>query len=166
MDHPSYKSMTNDLLSMLDAYQGRHTGYAFFLFNSHLNHFLYTLYQNFADNRSSNILTTNTKHKEHLVKAIDYITNNYKSPISLKEIASHLSINPEYFCRIFKKNMGFTFLEYLNQIRLVHIYEDLTATDDSITDILGRHGFSNYKVFSRMFKESYGCKPSDICKQL
>lgn len=30
----------------------------------------------------------------------------------------------------------------------------------TVTDILSRHGFTNYKLFRRMFRETYGCTPS------
>ena len=86
-------------------------------------------------------------------------------PLSLSDISDRFALNPEYFCRFFKKNMGFTFLEYVNMVRLSHIYSDLMQTGDSITQIMERHGFINYKVFNRMFKEVYGCLPSKFRHQ-
>jgi len=71
-----------------------------------------------------------------------------------------VALNPEYFCRFFKKNMGMTFLEFVNQVRFSHICEDILRTDTSITELLVRHGFTNYKLFRRMFYEKYGCTPS------
>ena len=60
-------------------------------------------------------------------------------------------MQPGYFCRFFKKCMGVTFLEYQNELRLSYIYRDLITTEDSVRDILERHGFTNYKLFRRMF---------------
>ncbi len=58
--------------------------------------------------------------------------------------------------------MGVTFLEYVNQVRINHIHEELLATEDSITDILEHNGFTNYKVFSRMFKAQFGMTPREL----
>ena len=53
-----------------------------------------------------------------------------------------------------------TFLEYVNSIRLSHIHQDLLNTNYSISELLERHGFTNYKLFSKMFRDTYGCSPS------
>jgi len=160
-----FKTMQDQLLTMHKIYSKKEDGYPF-LFNSALNTFLYELYANFTTSKSDTTLAASDKQREHLKKAIDYMSANYKEAISLQEIASHLALNQEYFCRMFKKNIGTTFLHYLNQIRLTHIYSDLLNTRDSITNLQERHGFTNYKVFNRMFKETYGCTPSQVRKNL
>ena len=58
-----------------------------------------------------------------------------------------------------------TFLEFVNQVRFSHICEDIIRTDTSITDLLDRHGFTNYKLFRRLFHEKYGCTPSEKRKE-
>ena len=50
----------------------------------------------------------------------------------------------------------------LGHVRLTHIYHDICSTDDPVMEILNRHGFTNYKLFSRMFKEMYGDTPREI----
>lgn len=154
-----YNLMISHLLTMLSLFKKKEKGYTF-LFNSHLQLFLHQLYSFFSEKTDLTPLNSKNKHRIHLQKAIDYIQLHYTEAISLSEISNHLALNPEYFCRMFKKNMGFTFLEYVNQTRLTYIYEDLMNTTDSITRIRERHGFTNYKVFNRMFKASYGCTPS------
>ena len=52
-----------------------------------------------------------------------------------------------------------TFLEYVNSVRLQHFYEDLLNTDYTVTELLTRNGFTNYKLFLRLFKQTYGCTP-------
>jgi AraC-like DNA-binding protein len=96
---------------------------------------------------------------------IDYVKEHYAEPITLKNAAALVSLNQEYFCRFFKKNMGTTFLDYLNEERMSHIYRDVIDTNNSITQILDTHGFTNYKLFIRMFREKYGCTPIKKRKQ-
>ena len=52
--------------------------------------------------------------------------------------------------------MGVTFLEYQNEYRLSFIYKDLINTKAPVHVILERHGFTNYKLFRRMFQEHFG----------
>ena len=61
--------------------------------------------------------------------------------------------------------MGITFLEYQNEYRLSFIYRDLITTRDPVQVILERHGFTNYKLFRRMFLEHFGNTPNQIRKQ-
>ena len=98
--------------------------------------------------------------RSRLIAITDYVNAHYSEPISLQDAAAVVALNPEYFCRFFKKNMGITFLEYVSQVRFSHVCQDILHSGQSVTDILARHGFSNYKLFRRMFRETYGCTPS------
>lgn len=161
LENTNYIAMGNSINNLFRIYKEKKHGYQF-LFNSILQQFLYELYTSFTIKNTHIPVGSTEKNRHHLQKAIEYMSLHYNEHISLSEISKELALNSEYFCRMFKKNIGFTFLEYLNQIRLTYIYEDLMTTNDSILDIQERHGFSNYKVFNRMFKESYGNTPSKV----
>lgn len=160
-DNSVFHKMVQHLLTMKMLHEQREDGYHF-LFNSNLNLFLHTLYTNYASRQNLQEENRTAKHLMRLKEIIDYVEQNYSEPLNLKEVASLVALNPEYFCRSFKKYTGFTFMEYVNLVRLTHIHSDLLDTDDSITVIQERHGFTNYKVFNRMFKEAYGCTPSKL----
>lgn len=102
---------------------------------------------------------------ERLEEMIEYIELHHKEPVSLEEIASHFYLSREYFSRFFRKNMGVTFSRYLNQVRLMHIYQEICNTDTGILELADRHGFTNYKLFNKMFHEVYGCTPREIRKK-
>lgn len=159
-EDPAFKKMIQCLIAMRIHYEQGNDGYQF-LFASNLNLFLHTLYSNYTIQQNTEINRA-AKYLPRFRKIIDYVELNYREPISLKEAASLTALNPEYFCRSFKKFVGFTFTEYVNMVRLTHIHRDILNTDDTITVIQERHGFTNYKVFSRMFKEAYGCTPSKL----
>ena len=93
---------------------------------------------------------------------ITYVEEHFREPISLQDIAGHLSLGREYFCRFFKKNMGMSFLRYLNEVRISHVYQDLEQTDAPIAEIAEKNGFLNQKLFNRTFREVYGCTPSAV----
>jgi len=69
------------------------------------------------------------------------------------------ALQPEYFCRFFKENMGTTYLQYLNDYRLSCLYRDLVATDLSIRELEERHGFTNDKLFHKLFRERFHTTP-------
>ena len=97
---------------------------------------------------------------------ITYVEEHFREPISLQDIAGHLGLGREYFCRFFKKNMGMSFLRYLNEVRISHVYRDLEQTDAPIAEIAEKNGFHNQKLFNRTFREVYGCTPSAVRRKL
>lgn len=103
---------------------------------------------------------------ERLGEMIEYIERHHTEPISLEQIASHFYLSREYFSRFFKQNMGVTFSRYVNQVRLMHIYQDICNTSDGILELAEKHGFTNYKLFSKMFQETYGCTPREVRRRL
>jgi len=98
---------------------------------------------------------------ERLEQICDYVEHNYKEEITLQDAADELGLNREYFCRFFAQNMSISFVKYVNQVRINHIYQDILHTEDSIQEIMERHGFFNQKLFYRTFKERYGCTPRE-----
>lgn len=133
-------------------------------FNSLLFELMFQLLQNFSLNVFQTISKQQTKDLERLNTVLDYITQNYRRLIPLNEIAGIACLQSGYFCRFFKKNMGITFLEYQNELRLSHIYQDIILTNDNIYEILERHGFINYKLFRRMFSQHFNATPTEIRK--
>lgn len=103
---------------------------------------------------------------ERIRKVIQYVESHYTEPVSLEDAAGLLGIGKEYFCRFFKKNMGISFLRYVNQVRASHIYQDLIHTDLAIAEIMEKNGFTNQKLSNRTFKELYGRTPSKIRKSI
>lgn len=100
--------------------------------------------------------------RQRLRDIITYVGEHFQEPISLQDGADLLGLNKEYFCRFFKKHMGLSFLNYINEIRVTHIYQEIQNTDASITEIMEANGFTNQKLFNKTFKEIYGCTPSAV----
>lgn len=135
-------------------------------FNSLLFEILFQLYHNFSVKIFEANLNHRAKDLNRLNLVLDYTNRNYDRPVSIDEIARVACLDSGYFCRFFKKHMGLTFLEYQNEVRLSHIYQDLITTQDTLQSILERHGFTNYKLFRRVFSEHFHATPSQVRKQL
>lgn len=131
-----------------------------------LFHMLSVLYQNnyFLSNKS---LPAQNEHQiENLKKVLSYIKENYSSPIKIEELASLVNLNPQYFCRYFKENIGKTATEYINEIRIEKAAEALAETKDKVITIAQDAGFDNIGYFIRRFKKEKGITPSEYRKNL
>ncbi|MBD5476634.1 MAG: AraC family transcriptional regulator [Lachnospiraceae bacterium] len=133
-------------------------------FNSLVFELLYQLYHNFSVPIPDTDLRKYQKHFDRLKLVMDYMNSHYNRPLSLDEISGVACFQKEYFCHFFKKNMGKTYLEYLNEIRLSHVYEDLISTDLPLKTILEKNGFTNYKLFRQLFYENFHTTPSEYRK--
>lgn len=120
------------------------------------------LVENFSQPVTKSVSETKLGNMERLEQICDYVEHHYREEIMLQDAAGELGLNKEYFCRFFKQNTGTSFIKYVNQVRLSYIYQDLLHTQESVQDIIERHGFYNQKLFYRMFKERYHCTPREL----
>ena len=79
--------------------------------------------------------------------------------IDAADIAAAAGYSPNYLSRKFRKSVGTGIHEYLVFIRLQCAALELMATDDSITEIAFRCGFSDSNYFKDAFKKKYGVTP-------
>ena len=89
--------------------------------------------------------------------------NNRLSEENIQRIVSAVAArkDKEYFCRLFKKNMGVSYLQYVYQVRTTAVCRELESSEDPIGEIAERHGFRDPKMLNQYFKEIYGCTPSE-----
>lgn len=153
------------LLAMKKLNDEKENGYIL-KFNSMLFEVLYLLYTDFSEKVMDTQLKKQQKNIEKMDRILQYITQNYKHAISLKEISDVVYFRSDYFCRFFKKYMGVTFLEYQNELRLSYIYQDIINTNKPIYEILEQHGFVNYQLFRRMFNRRFGTTPLKVRKNM
>lgn len=92
---------------------------------------------------------------------LEYTQLHHGEDLSLDGAAKAMGLNKEYFCRLFKKNMGVSFLQYLYQVRTTAVCRELETSEDPIGEIAQRHGFRDPKMLGQHFKEIYGCTPSE-----
>ena len=94
-------------------------------------------------------------------KAIDYIRANYMYRLTLPETAGHCAVSPEHLSRVFKRETGFGFNEYLNLYRLKKAESILKSGHvGSISQVASLCGFSDSNYFSNAYKKMYGITPS------
>ena len=102
------------------------------------------------------------QHEEQslMFSVLDYIEHHYQNG-TLAEI-SELSHLPTYqVSRILKKRTGKNFKEFLQLRRLQQAAYLLQNTTLSIDKIIVHIGYENSSYFYRVFREKYGCSPSE-----
>lgn len=92
---------------------------------------------------------------------LEYIQLHHGEELPLDEAVEFMGLNKEYFCRLFKKNMGVSYLQYVYQVRATAVCRELETTEDPIGEIAERHGFRDPKMLNQYFREIYGCTPSE-----
>ncbi|HBR34223.1 MAG TPA: hypothetical protein DD734_06290 [Firmicutes bacterium] len=96
-----------------------------------------------------------------LMLAIDYIERNYQKDLSLEDVSSFIQISPFYLSKIFKKEVGVNFIDYLTKIRLQKAKEFLADPRLNIKDICYQVGYKDPNYFTRVFKKNTGLTPTE-----
>ncbi len=109
---------------------------------------------------TKNMLTSIYSGRSQIVtKALQFINKNYKEKISLKDIETNLHVNSSYFSTLFKQEMGITFTDYLNSLKIEHACQLLSGTNLSIIDVSLSTGFDDQSYFTKVFKKAKGMTP-------
>ena len=93
--------------------------------------------------------------------AIAYLHQHYPEKISLGMVARAVSFNPEYFSRLFTKEVGMNFSVFLNNLRMRQAVELLEHSDRKVYEIAEEVGYSSLSYFSTVFKKSFGQTPAE-----
>lgn len=83
---------------------------------------------------------------------LSYITDHYHEKLYVQDLASQVNMNEQYFCRFFKRSIGKTPIDYINDYRLNKVIRLLETGDAQITEICLECGFNNMGDFSATFQ--------------
>ena len=110
---------------------------------------------------SSYIPEQSKKIENRIGRVCKYIQENYKNGITLKELADIASMNPAAFSRFFKKNIGKSPINYLNEVRINMACTKLLNSKDPAYEIAIDTGFNSITHFNKLFKRYKGLSPLD-----
>ena len=74
-------------------------------------------------------------------------------------MAGSIHINESYLSKLFKKELGVGFTDYLNSLRIQKSVELLSQPDMNLLEIAGRVGFDDQSYFTKVFKKITGKTP-------
>jgi len=95
-----------------------------------------------------------------IIKAKKYISENFREDISLSQVAKAVNLNPSYFSRLFSDEVGTSFTNYLNTLRIEYSKDLIAYTDESIQDIAYKVGYNSAYYFIKKFKRVTSMTPT------
>lgn len=93
----------------------------------------------------------------------DYLDENFKSRISLDDLAGSFYLNKYYLMKLFKDRYGMTINAYLNQARVTWVKQQLRFTDKTV-EMLATELQIEPAYLSRLFKKVEGVSPTSFRK--
>jgi AraC-like DNA-binding protein len=94
--------------------------------------------------------------------AMAYIHEHFADPISRRDLAQHLSMTEDHLTFCFRQELGTTPIAYLQRYRISQSKRLLKESQQSITEIAYRVGFSDSGYFSRIFHREVGVSPQEF----
>lgn len=106
-----------------------------------------------------------TKTSDIASAAKKFIEDNYSnSELAISDISESLCVNQTYLRKMFKSEMNMTLTEYITQYRMQEARKLITTTDEKLSTIAEKIGFSDVSYFSNVFKKYYGISPRSMGK--
>jgi len=115
-----------------------------------------TLLIHYAQMRSDKV--TNIQ-SDKILSITEYLKANFYKTLKITDIAKHFHYSYGHLEKIFKENTGVTILQFINQIRLLHVENALINERKTILEISESVGFRNVKSLNQKFKEKHGVTP-------
>lgn len=134
-----------------DAMNGIHT-------MSHLQCWIRQYLQDLS--RKLSVLAIRSKRTE-VIRAQQYVIQHVTEKITLEQMADDLNLNSSYFSRLFKRETGQNFIEYVNMVKLQkgkQLLQQSRMTVEGVSDYLG---YSNKSYFIKLFRRETGMTPSE-----
>ncbi len=158
-DNPHFDRIRQKIINMIAVYHERDDCFELRL-KSEVYGLFYILFKDIfvndlEDNTIRDITTRNIK------VIIDYINENYMNNITIDDLADAVNLSKHYFMRFFKKYMGMTCIEYINDYRLNIASNLLLTTRVQITEIAASIGITNLSYFNRIFKKKFHMTPKE-----
>ncbi|MBE5103441.1 AraC family transcriptional regulator [Priestia aryabhattai] len=88
-----------------------------------------------------------------------YIKDNLSNSIKLTDTATHLHLSSRHLSRLFKDELGVSYSEYVQNVRIQRAATLLKTTDLSIRDIAQETGFPDVHYFTRVFTATMHSSP-------
>lgn len=106
-----------------------------------------------------------SENEQRVSQIIDYIETNFTEEVSLAELSERLNLSVPYLSKFIKDNLGMTFSNYVNIMRLKYAGNQLLSTESSVTRIAMDSGFSNMRTFNKAFLDQFKTTPSEFRKK-
>ena len=101
----------------------------------------------------------NRVYSRQIIRVLDYINDNLHSRIMLEDAAKALHLSAAYLSRLFKSEVGMTFIDYVNQKKIESAANLLRYSEYTTLEISNLLAFSSQSYFIKIFKKYMGTTP-------
>ena len=95
----------------------------------------------------------------------NYLNQHYQEDLSMEQLAAQFFVNKSYLSHLFKAVTGYSVKQFLIALRLNCAKALLVQTDETVSEIAGRCGYTDFAHFSRLFRKNENCSPSEFRKR-
>lgn len=100
-----------------------------------------------------------------LVKSVmTYIQNNCTDDITLDILSKKFGISEGYLCRLFRRSVNMSVIDYLSSCRIQKAAQMLLTTTSSVSEISADCGYSNISYFNKVFRRLMHRTPTEYRK--
>ena len=103
-------------------------------------------------------------NREIIQKTLEYIEQNLKAEITVKELAEMSGFSIYNYYRIFKAAIGMPVMQYIQRRRLLNAIYDIRQ-GEKMTVIALLYGFDTFAGFYKAFKREFGYTPSQFLEK-
>lgn len=104
---------------------------------------------------------TDAPYSKVINDSIAYIHDNLLQDLTLDMIAEHCFVSPSYLSHLFKKEVGISVVQFINQKRIEESKSFLLQTSIPISDISTLFQFCNQSYYTSLFKKYTGKTPKE-----
>lgn len=113
----------------------------------------------FLDNM---IETRNSVNTRVVNRACKYIADNCVRNLTLEEVAHTVHLSPFYFSKVFKKEQGCNFVEFLTKVRVERAKKLLRDPELNVVRIALESGYQDASYFCKVFRQEVGVTPKEF----
>lgn len=99
-------------------------------------------------------------------RALLYVTENFREPLSLERVAKELGVSRCYLSRMFSRKVGSGFNSYINSLRVGLAQHLLENPGLPVAEVAMECGFESLRTFNRTFQLQLGTSPRAYRSQL
>ncbi|WP_419872585.1 response regulator transcription factor [Candidatus Pristimantibacillus sp. PTI5] len=104
--------------------------------------------------------------RKEIAEAQKYVRMHLNEKIVMDEMARRLNLNPTHFSRIFKKETGETFVEFVTKCKMEKARELLDKSNQSIEQISQELAYDNASYFNKLFRAHSGMSANEYRKNM
>jgi len=96
------------------------------------------------------------------LRTLERIHDEFRSRLTVMELASEAGLNPTYYARVFRERTGVSVAEYIAELRIRWAAERILRSKEPLGRIGVAAGFADQSHFNRTFKRVCGLTPGQF----